>query len=267
MKKIAWYVTLLALFTVLIFRITEGKLNAENVTETLANYIDPATGMEFIFVKGGCFMMGDIFGDGEADEKPVHEVCLSDFYMGKYEVTQEQWTKVMGTNPSANVSCGERCPVDSVSWTDIQRFIEKLNKLSGEKYRLPTEAEWEYAARSGGLEEKWSGTNDEKNIGDYMWFNDNAETRVHRVGLKRPNALGLHDMSGNVTEWCLDWYDARYYKRSPKNNPYGPETGERRVLRGGSLEDKVSTRTVKRHHDTPDVRDGNYGFRIIKPIR
>lgn len=267
MKKVFYFVTVLGLFALLFFSAMSKTVRAESIPESLANYIDATTGMEFIFVKGGCFRMGDVFGDGEEDERPVHEVCLSDFYMGKYEVTQEQWERVMGSNPSSNQKCGPRCPVDSVSWFDIKDFIEKLNKMSKENYRLPTEAEWEYAARDGGLDMKWSGTNDEKAIGEYMWYNENSETMVHSVGKKKPNTLGLHDMSGNVTEWCLDWYDPKFYARSPRNNPSGPETGKEKVLRGGALEEKEYTRTVKRHHDSPDIRDGNYGFRIVKPIR
>lgn len=113
-------------------------------------FTDPVTGMEFVFIKGGCFEMRDPFGDGDKDEKPVHQVCVDDFYLGKYEVTQGQWEKVMGNNPSYFKNCGGNCPVERVSWNDVQEFISRLNQRSGKRYRLPMEAEWEYAARSGG---------------------------------------------------------------------------------------------------------------------
>jgi formylglycine-generating enzyme required for sulfatase activity len=121
-------------------------------------FTDLTTGIQMVFVQGGCYQMGDTFGDGESDEKPVHKVCVHDFYMGKYEVTQGQWKAVMGNNPSNFSNCGDNCPVEQVSWADVQQFIQRLNSRSGKNYRLPTEAEWEYAARSGGKSEKWSGT-------------------------------------------------------------------------------------------------------------
>lgn len=226
---------------------------------------DPFTGTEFVFVKGGCYKMGDFFGDGDADEKPVHEVCVYDHYMAKYEVTQGQWQKVMNNNPSANNKCGLDCPVENVSWNEVNNYIKKLNIESGKRYRLPTEAEWEYAARSGGMEEKWAGTSDESRLGDFTWFNENSETVTHRVGTRKANDIGLYDMSGNVSEWCLDRYGEDYYNRSPRNNPMGPDTGEKRVLRGGSLEDTKSVRTTKRFCDSPDITDGGYGFRLLLP--
>ena len=194
---------------------------------------DAATGMEMIFVKGGCYQMGDTVGGGHSDEKPVHEVCVSDFYMGKYEVTQRQWQNIMGGNPSHFSSCGDNCPVEEVSWNDAHDFIEKLNSRTGKRYRLPTEAEWEYAARSGGKSEKWSGTSSESSLGDYAWYDANSGMRTHPVGQKQPNGLGLHDMSGNVWEWCQDWYGSSYYNQSPRDNPGGPSSGSFRVVRGG----------------------------------
>ncbi|MBT4174021.1 MAG: SUMF1/EgtB/PvdO family nonheme iron enzyme, partial [Candidatus Marinimicrobia bacterium] len=135
-------------------------------------------------------------------------------------------------NPS-KFKCDD-CPVERVSWQDVQDFIKKLNKKTGMHYRLPTEAEWEYAARSGGKKEKWSGTSNKSILGDYGWYSDNSNRQTHIVGTKTPNGLGLYDMSGNVWEWCSDWYDSDYYENSPKQNPQGPQSGSFRVKRGGS---------------------------------
>ncbi len=136
--------------------------------------------IETVFVKGGCYQMGNTFDEGKPDEKPVHQVCVNDFYIGKYLVTQTQWTAVMSNNPSAFT--GDRRPVDSVSWDDAQAFIAKLNSMTGKRYRLPTDAEWEYAARSGGKQEKWAGTNDPNQLGEYAWYFDNSEKKRMRLG-------------------------------------------------------------------------------------
>ncbi len=225
--------------------------------------IDATTGMEFVFAKGGCFKMGDTVGDGEPDEKPVHEVCVSDFYLGKYEVTQKQWEKVMGSNPSAHSTCGPDCPVDSVSWNMAQEYITKLNAASGKHYRLPTEAEWEYAARSGGKDEKWAGTSDSSKLQEYAWYYE-LSSGPQQVGLKKANGLGVHDMSGNNWEWCQDWYSATYYEGSPKNNPAGPDKGEKRVLRGGGwLYPAEEARVSFRKKDEADIGDANYGLRLL----
>jgi sulfatase modifying factor 1 len=229
---------------------------------TEGEYRDPATGMEFVQVKGGCYQMGDIFGDGEADEKPVHEVCVRDFYLGKYEVTQGQWKKVMGTNPS-NFKGGDEYPVETVSYTDAREFIRKLNQMSGKSYRLPTEAEWEYAARSGGKREKWAGTSNESDLFDFAWFSSNSENKTHPVGQKGPNGLGLYDMTGNVWEWVNDWYDKDYYKSSPKENPQGPRSEESKVFRGGSWRgDPGDERASNRGRSDPTARDISFGFRL-----
>lgn len=183
-----------------------------------------------VFVKGGCFQMGDIFGDGKPDEKPVHEVCVDSFYIGKYEVTQEDWFAIMGYNPSQFKEC-DNCPVEQISWNDAQEYINKLNQKTGKKYRLPTEAEWEYAARSGGKKEKYAGSNDLDKVACYK---KNSGDKTSQVGQKQPNGLGIYDMTGNNWELVQDWYDENYYKNSPKNNPKGPDSGEYRVYRGGS---------------------------------
>jgi formylglycine-generating enzyme required for sulfatase activity len=222
---------------------------------------DAAPDIEMVLVKGGCFQMGDTFGDGSNDEKPVHEVCVNDFYIGKYLVTQEQWQAVMGNNPSEFK--GERRPVGEVSWDDAQQFIVKLNAQAGRNYRLPTEAEWEYAARSGGKREKWAGTSDENSLRKYAWYKENSGEKTHVVGTKKPNGLGIYDMSGNLWEWCQDWYGAVYYEESPKDNPQGPKTGTSRVLRGGSwCLDTWNMRAAKRYGDGPSYRNSGNCFRL-----
>lgn len=231
------------------------------------NFADTATGMDFVFVKGGCFQMGDTFGDGDSDEKPVHEVCVNDFYIGKYDVTQGQWKAIMGNNPSFFSSCGDNCPVDSVSWNDARGFIKKLNEKTGRNYRLPTEAEWEYAARSGGKHEEWAGTSDKSELGDYAWYATNSDYTPHPVGQKQPNGPGLYDMSGNVFQWVQDWYDSNYYSNSPRNNPKGPDSGQGRVLRGGSWDNDAGgvvsgVRASLRTWSGSSDRVNDIGFRL-----
>ena len=245
----------------------KAKKVSNGATET---YTDAATGMQFVWVRGGCYMMGDTFNykDAAKNEQPVHEVCLDGFYMGKYEVTQGEWTEIMGSNPSEFF--GERNPVEQVSWDDAQSFIAKLNARSGKRYRLPTEAEWEFAARSGGKKELWAGTSNEKELTNYAWYNVNSGNTTHPVGQKRPNGLGLYDMSGNVWEWCSDWYSNSGYdddaiKDKPRN-PQGPSTGSGRVLRGGSWRDSAgSTRASDRRINSLGARRNYLGFRLVLP--
>ena len=230
-----------------------------------ATYRDPTTGMEFVFVKGGCYQMGDTFSDRDSDAKPVHTVCVDDFYIGKYDVTQGQWHAVMGNDPSFFKDCGDNCPVAQVSWNAAQEFISKLNSRSGgNKYRLPTEAEWEYAARSGGKREKYAGGND---VDSVAWCNSNSGNKTHPVGAKAPNGLGLYDMSGNVYQWVQDWYGGSYYKNSPQNNPTGPSSGEHRVIRGGAWSNlPQGVRAADRSSRTPDNRDDRIGFRLLRTL-
>jgi formylglycine-generating enzyme required for sulfatase activity len=162
---------------------------------------------EFVLVEGGCFLMGDNFGDGEIHELPVHEVCVDSFYIGIYPVTQGQWEMLMGRDPSYVTTCdAEDCPVVRVSWNEIQEYLKSRNKSGESSYRLPTEAEWEYAARSRGKKEKYAGTSEDSELGAYAWYLENSEKKAHQVGLKLPNSLGIFDMSGNVMEWVHDWY-------------------------------------------------------------
>lgn len=232
--------------------------------------------IDLVLVKGGCYQMGDVFGDGDADETPVHEVCVKDFSLGKYEVTQELWQKVMGENPSNSKGCGKNCPVDSVSWDMAQEFINKLNAMTKKKYRLPTEAEWEYAARSGGKNEKWPGTSSEETLEEYAWYAKNSGETTHPVGLKKPNGLGLYDMAGNVREWCLDWYNnVDFYAKGPKDNPESKVAKKQiahenhgRCQRGGGWHDESrEMRTVSRRNNSPDYGHEGFGLRLVLPAK
>jgi len=209
--------------------------------------------------------MGDAFGDRYEAERPVHGVCVNGFWMGKYEVTQGQWEKVMGTNPS-HFRNGRDYPVETVNWDDAQEFVRKLNQITGKGFRLPTEAEWEDAARSGGKKEKWAGTNEESRPGEYAWYVFNSGLKTHPVGQKRANGLGLYDMSGNVWGWVQDWYDKNYYKESPRDNPIGPNHFlTYRALRGGSCYDRAqNVRTSNRSGAVgPQARNPFTGLRLV----
>ncbi len=216
-----------------------------------------------VAVEGGTFTMGatsEQGSDAGDDEKPAHQVTLSSFSIGQTEVTQALWEAVLASNPS--VSKGHNRPVESVSWKDCQKFIQKLNKLTGQRFRLPTEAEWEYAARGGNKSKgyMYSGSND---LGSVAWYDDNSGRSTHDVATKAPNELGLYDMSGNVYEWCQDWYDFGYYKKSPSGNPSGPPSGSNRVLRGGSwCYNVTSCRVANRYYYAPAFRFNYMGFRL-----
>jgi formylglycine-generating enzyme required for sulfatase activity len=200
-------------------------------------WTEPVTGIEFVWVPGGCYEMGcgSWTSDCDDDEKPVHPVCVDGFWMGKTEVTQGQWKKLMGKNPSKYQN-GDNYPVETVSWNDAKEFIGKLKSMSGGKYefRLPTEAEWEYACRSGGKAEKYAGGSDPNNL---AWYAENNRSgTLQLVGTKVANGLGLYDMSGNVWEWCEDLYSAKIYGKHQGKNPVVTEDhsgGSSRVIRGG----------------------------------
>jgi formylglycine-generating enzyme required for sulfatase activity len=219
-------------------------------------------------IPGGCYEMGDFLGIGEDNEKPKHQVCVKTFLIGKYPVSQMEWIQAMGGNPSAYRDCGGSCPVENVSWNDIQEYLRRLNSRGGAKYRLPTEAEWEYAARSGGKVEAWAGTNDATELAAYAWFIENASFQTHPVGGKKPNGLGLYDMTGNVWEWTSDRYSASYYANSPKQDPTGPAAGNLRVLRGGYWGDPDQLmRTTRRIALPPNARGPGYGVRLVEMNR
>ncbi|MEI7832657.1 MAG: SUMF1/EgtB/PvdO family nonheme iron enzyme [bacterium] len=218
--------------------------------------------MELVLIAPGSFNMGSI--KGKENELPVHEVQITEpFYIGKYDVTQEQWQKIMGTNPSRIK--GPKYPVTNVSWDDCQLFLEKLNKqIGGSNFFLPTEAQWEYAYRAGSTSEYYWGDN-EAMLSQYAWIFDYSGGRSHAVGEKKPNVWGLYDMSGNVWEWCADWYDAGYYKNSPQRNPTGSATGTLRVLRGSAWNDNTPDffRAAHRLKSDSTTRNHYIGFRCV----
>ena len=270
---------------------------------------EAVTGMEFVAVKGGCFQMGDTFGDGGSEEKPVHEVCVSDFSIGKYDVTVgefRKFSKATGYQTEAEKKDGcavwngekwafdstkswkrpgfeqdDRHPVVCVSWNDAQEFTRWLAKESEKVYRLPTEAEWEYAARSGGKLERYAGFSDAGRLAKYANFCDaNCEMEwksagqddgyryTSPVGGYLPNDLGLYDMTGNVWQWCGDWYNEKYYGDSLRNNPKGPSSGSILVLRGGGWsDDPARVRASIRNRSGSGVRINHLGFRLVAIVQ
>ncbi len=223
-----------------------------------------ANGVSFTMkpVAGGVFTMGATSEqkNPEYDEKPTHTVTLSDYYIGETEVTQELWAAVMGSNPSHFTGNMQR-PVERVSWNDCQTFIQKLNRLTGANFRLPTEAEWEFAAR-GGRNSRGYQYSGSSNLGDVAWYDDNSSNTTHPVKTKSPNELGIYDMSGNVWEWCSDWFGS--YSSSSQTNPKGPSTGSRRVCRGGCwLSFARNCRSAYRYNDAPSSRFIYLGLRLV----
>ena len=255
--------------------ITENvyKLPVYNLEE---NIVLPK--IEMVFVQGGTFNMGctdEQGSDCNSDEKPAHQVTVSDYYIGKYEVTQGLWKIVMGNNPSNFKYCGDDCPVENVSWDDCQIFINKLNQLTGKRFRLPTEAEWEYAARGGSkasYQTKYAGSNA---LGKVAWYDQNSDVNysggyeykgrklgTHTVGTKKPNALGIYDMTGNVWEWCNDRYGD--YSSGGVMNPKGASTGSYRVIRGGSwFHYGISNRVSRRNNYNPSGSSYINGIRLV----
>jgi sulfatase modifying factor 1 len=285
------------------------KAEKEQEEVALQEEITNSIGMEFRLIPAGSFMMGAILGDDEAgdEEKPQHRVeIIRPFYIGVCEVTQTEWQAAMGTTlrqqrdkagPDSTILVeGPLYPVYYVSWNEAAEFCRRLSEKEGESYRLPTEAEWEYAARAGveGKKHVWG---DEKtplvngvkhaNVADesiknsefYEWLKpvydefgyftgyDDGYAETSPVGWYAPNNYGLYDMAGNVWEWCADWYDEEYYSKSPSKDPTGPTLGEFRVLRGGSwFNDPWFLRSSLRYRDAPDSRDGSVGFRVVREI-
>ncbi len=224
--------------------------------------------LEMVLIPAGKFFMGSdsTEQDRDNDEGPVREVTITQpFYMGKYEITQEQWLTVMGENPSIfqDKKNWRNYPVDWVSWNDCVEFTQKLSEITGKKFRLPTEAEWEYACRAG-TETRyyWGKDPNDSEIVDYAWAFSYSEGRSHPVGVKKPNAWGLFDMSGSVWEWCLDWRDA--YNPEDTIDPKGSATGTRKIYRGGSwFNERPALRSANRHGHPPETLGTNAGLRVV----
>ncbi len=281
--SLSGYKTLTRECSVELDKTTQISITLKKGTSNLANGSYLRNGStNLIFVKGGTFQMGS--NNGNDNEKPVHSVTISDFYIGKYEVTQKEWKEIMGNNPSKWKD--DDLPVERVSWYDAVEFCNKKSdkegltrcytgsgkntkcNFSANGYRLPTEAEWEYAARGGvktqnTASHKYSGSN---NIDEVAWYSSNSNSKTHSVGTKQANELGIYDMSGNVWELCNDWYDKKYYSKSPRNNPQGASSGKYRVLRGGCwLNGDHDCRNANRHVEGPGSRHyAGGGFRISK---
>jgi formylglycine-generating enzyme required for sulfatase activity len=258
MKRISRFFMVLIVFTLSLWFSTDAFAQA---SKELTNSI----GMKLALIPKGTFKMGSFQKEEGRDEDEVrHEVTLSnDFFLGVTEVTQKQYQEVMGKNPSKFV--GAQRPVEMVSWEDAVEFCERLSELPEEKkagrvYRLPTEAEWEYACRAGS-KTAFSFGDESGSLGDFAWFKDNSDGKTQSVGEKKPNAWGLYDMHGNVWEWCSDWYGE--YPGKAVSDPAGPEKGSFRVIRGGSWDFVAAfCRSAFRDWNDPSYRYYYYGFRV-----
>lgn len=226
-------------------------------------YVVDGVPFTMIMVEGGTFMMGTTNERGsnmDSDEEPVHQVTLDNYWIGDSEVTQELWQAVMGSNPSYNIT--ENTPVERVTWDDCQVFITKLNSLTGENFRLPTEAEWEFAARGGNASKgyRFSGSN---NLDSVAWYMDNSLGTTHPIKTKGANELGIYDMSGNVYEWCADKYGR--YSSSPQTNTTGANYGSYRVLRGGCWAFEAGCcHVAERYYNSPTGANHYYGLRLAQ---
>ena len=224
--------------------------------------VNDTLSINLMCVEGGTFMMGSDAPGAEADEQPVHEVTLSDYYIGQTEVTQHLWKAVMGSGNNPSATKGNNLPVTDITWDETQQFVERLSELTGLRFRLPTEAEWEYAARGGQYSKgyTYAGSNDIDQVG---WYNGNSSNKTHAVGQKQPNELGIYDMTGNVWEYCYDWHTP--YAAQAQTNPTGAATGDKHVLRGGCYhyDPKNCTNTNRHSYYTPDKGGASTGLRIV----
>ncbi len=243
--------------------------NFDTITEDLGGGVK----LEMVSVPGGTFTMGspDSEEGRDSDEGPQHQVTVSPFYMSKYEVTQAQWRAVatklskikIALKPDPSNFKEDKLPVEQVSWEEAVEFCDRLSKATGKTYRLPTEAEWEYACRAG-TTGPYAG-----NLDEMGWYGNNSGNKTHPVGTKQPNGFGLYDMHGNVWEWCMDWYSENYYSQSPSADPTGPSTGSDRVFRGGSWFNGLAQycRSAIRGGGAPDDRGHDLGFRLVRTLR
>lgn len=244
-----------------VFAINEANAStdgAKEINEAEAKKV--ANSIQMVKVEGGSFVMGN--AKGYPNEQPEHEVSVSTFYISKMEVTQAEYEAIMGVNPS--VVKGANLPVTNVNFDEAMAFIQKLKELTGQNFRLPTEAEWEFAARGGNKSRGYmvAGNNDPSNV---SWFRDNSGKSIKPVGKKNDNELGIHDMSGNVWEWTNDWFDPNFYASSPSKDPKGPAQGNFKVLRGGSSSDAPNAMRVSgRFSSFPQVKSGMFGIRLVK---
>ncbi len=244
-------------------RVDKKKARARFLKKYPQGFIEP----QMVKVSGGSFRMGDTHGGGDSDEKPVHRVSVDTFYMGIHEVTFAEWDACVNMGGCSHAPDDEgwgrgRRPVINVSWEDAQGYIKWLNRKTGKRYRLPTEAEWEYACRSGGKAQKYCGGD---NLDALGWYDKNSGGKTQPVGGKQANGLGLYDMSGNVYEWVQDWYKEKYYGTSVADNPEGPSSGSLRVRRGGGWYGGAGgCRSAFRDFNSPGYRDDDLGFRLLR---
>ena len=241
----------------------KSKVNKVIIDSMINNAGEVIDSIELVLIRGGTFTMGS---NNNENEQPMHPVTVNSFYMSIYEITVEQWIAIMGNN--LTISDCNKCPINLISWNDVQEALARLSKKSGKQYRLPTEAEWEYAARGGAYSKhyRYCGSNDIDEVA-YVFYQD-----PYPVGQKKPNELGLYDMSGNVWEMCSDWYDENYYKQKATDNPKGPASGKYKVIRGGFYHSYPFTMTPTYrsigndpdHLPLPSSRWKTLGFRVVR---
>lgn len=261
-KRLNVLFTIVTVFSIACAFAIVGKASGadrERAEEAISLSIGSGVKIEFVLIKPGSFIMGS--DKSRNDEKPAHRVTITKaFYLSRFEVTQRQYEAIMGTNPSGFKGAGR--PVEKISWIMATDFCKRFSKKTGKTYRLPTEAEWEYACRAGTTTKYYFG-DFKTELAEYAWYKKNSGGKTHEVGRKKPNAWGLYDMHGNVWEWCQDWYAPGYYNNSPLTDPQGPDKGKWRVHRGGSwYEDGWAARSSIRARIKPGVSDTHYGLRL-----
>ena len=252
------------------FRLKACRIDASDSTQAAGTKMRPPGEAfkdceecpEMVVIPPGDFRMGSDHGDD--DEKPIHTVLIArPFALAKTEVTQAQWRAIMGSNPSQFTNCGDSCPVEKISWEDAQEYVRRLSAKTGKTYRLPSEAEWEYACRAGGTQAYCGGDN----LDQIAWYTENSKGTPHPVGGKRPNAFGLHDMTGNVWEWVEDCYGTSYDGAPADGGPWTPRECRRGLRRGGSWDSEPRiSRASNRYWDEPSDRFSFYGFRPARTL-